>query len=290
MILVELNGGIGNQMFQYAAAKSLSLYHKVELKLDITSAENKSLPTELNKRPFDLHYFNISDKTAEEYLINSYTKISIFSKIINRVKSNYKRKIYREPFFHYDPNFFKAGPNNYLKGLWQSEKYFNLYRKEIRNGFSIDKNFEIKFSAFLSELKKQNSISIHIRRGDYLAKVSLDVLGVLPITYYHQAIELIKSKTQNPKFYFFSDDINWIKENLILPEATYVSDEITNHQFEDLYLMSCCQHNIIANSSFSWWGAWLNNNPNKIIIAPKKWFNKGPKDTQDLIPESWITI
>ena len=94
----------------------------------------------------------------------------------------------------------------------------------------------------------------------------------------------------NPIFYFFSDDIDWVKENLQMPEATFVSNSITKNHFEDLYLMSQCKHNIIANSSFSWWGAWLNDNPAKIVIAPKKWFNTGPKDTQDLIPGSWLQL
>ena len=290
MILVELNGGIGNQMFQYAAAKSLALHHKTELRLDITPGHDKTMPDELKQRPFDLHYFNLPDLFANNADIKSFIPKTHLEKISEKAKPNHKRKIYREPFFHYDNNFYNAGPNVYLKGLWQSEKYFFRFEKQIRNILRFNDDTIRSFADITNKIKDQNSISIHIRRGDYLAKVSLDVLGLLPLAYYHQAIELIKSKTQNTVFYFFSDDIDWVKTNLQIPEAIYVSNKTTTSHIEDLYLMSQCRHNIIANSSFSWWGAWLNSNPDKIVIAPKKWFNNGPKDTQDLIPEGWLKI
>jgi hypothetical protein len=140
-------------------------------------------------------------------------------------------------------------------------------------------------------LRTPGTVSIHIRRGDFSKKAETNLYhGILSSDYYKQAIEIISSKINSPKFYIFSDDINWAKENLIVPEAVYASGQISKTHFEDLYLMSQCHHNIIANSSFSWWGAWLNDNPEKIVIAPKNWFNKGPKDTQDIIPGDWIKI
>ena len=290
MILVELNGGIGNQMFQYAAAKSLSLHHKSILKLDITPPSDKNMPEELKPRPFDLHNFNITETPAEPSEINSFTATSSFRKLKERFKPNYKRKIYREPHFNFDDNFFKAGSNVYLKGLWQSEKYFLHFKSEIKTAFKF-KDYSTKdLTAVSQAMRHQNSISVHIRRGDYLAKISQEVLGLLPSSYFQKAIEQIKLSIENPVFYFFSDDIAWVKENFQFPGAVYVSGEITKTHIEDLYLMTQCRHNIIANSSFSWWGAWLNDNPDKMVIAPKKWFNKGPKYTNDLYPKGWIRL
>ena len=290
MILVELNGGIGNQMFQYAAAKSLALHHKKELRLDITPSHDKTMPKELKQRPFDLHYFNLPDLIANKGDIKSFIPKTYLEKISEKTKPNHKRKIYREPFFHYDSNFYNAGQSVYLKGLWQSEKYFHRFKNEIRKAFEFNNDTIKEFTAFTGKLSTQNSVSIHIRRGDYLAKISLEVLGLLPSDYYSRGIELIRSKIPDPVFYFFSDDINWVKDHLQISQATYVSTNIAKTHIEDLYLMSRCKHNIIANSSFSWWGAWLNNSPDKIVIAPGKWFNKGPKDTQDLVPDEWIKI
>lgn len=290
MILVELNGGIGNQMFQYAAAKSLALHHKTTLKLNISPGSDASLPQELKPRPFDLHYFKLPDQLASAADIESFITKSAFEKIQEKTKPNHKRKIYREPFFHYDSNFYNAETDIYLKGLWQSEKYFYPFRNEIRTIFEFNNETQNAFQNVTSRLKEQNSVSIHIRRGDYLAKVSLEVLGLLPLEYYQNAIKLLYSKMTEPFFYFFSDDIKWVKEHFQIPNATYVSDDISKTHVQDLYLMSQCKHNIIANSSFSWWGAWLNSNPDKTVIAPKRWFNKGPKDTQDLIPEGWLKV
>jgi hypothetical protein len=290
MILVELNGGIGNQMFQYAAAKSLALHHDTILKLDITPASNKTMPDELKQRPFDLDNFNLPDSIANLAEVESLSPKSSLGKFTEKAKPNYKRKIYREPFFHYDNNFYHAGPDVYLKGLWQSEKYFYRFSKEIRSIFCFRIETIQHLTDIATNFKQENSVSIHIRRGDYLANISLNVLGLLPIAYYHKAIQLIKTKIDNPSFYFFSDDISWVKENLDVPNGTYLSNKVTKNHLEDLYLMSRCKHNIIANSSFSWWGAWLNNNPGKIVIAPEKWFNNGPRDTQDLIPGGWLKI
>ena len=290
MILVELNGGIGNQMFQYAAAKSLALHHKTTLKLDISPGTDKSMPQELKPRQFDLHYFNLPDPVVTAADLESFISKSALGKITEKTKPNHKRRIYREPFFHFDKNFYNTEPDVYLKGLWQSEKYFLPFKNKIRSIFEFKNQTVGSFHNLTNQLKNQNSVSLHIRRGDYLAKVSLEVLGLIPLEHYQNAIELINSKIPSPSFYFFSDDIQWAKENFQIPNATFVSGDISKDHIEDLYLMSQCRYNIIANSSFSWWGAWLNDNPQKIVIAPKKWFNKGPKDTQDLLPEEWINI
>jgi len=141
------------------------------------------------------------------------------------------------------------------------------------------------------KIKEKNSVSLHIRRGDYLTmQKAIDTIGVCPLDYYDKAIREITRKIKNPTFFIFSDDINWVKENLKTNSPTIFVSGGKLKDYEELILMSKCKHNIIANSSFSWWGAWLNNNPNKIVIAPKKWFKDTSKNTRDLIPESWLKL
>jgi len=290
MILTDINGGLGNQMFQYAAARSLSLFHNTDLKINTGIDSENKLPEGLIVRPFGLNYFNLNLIQASEKEINSFSKPSFLNRLIRKLKPNYEREIYHEPFFHFDPAFYKASGHVYLKGLRQSEKYFLRYSEYIRNDFRFPENESIMSHPIVNEIKSSSSVSVHIRRGDYLAKISQEVLGLLPLDYYAVATETVHLKVSDPHYYIFSDDINWVKENINIPNASYVSGAISKTHFEDLYLMSQCKHNIIANSSFSWWGAWLNNNPEKIVIAPKNWFNKGPKDTYDLYPDGWIKI
>jgi Glycosyl transferase family 11 len=284
MILVQINGGLGNQLFQYAAAKSLSIHHNVPLYLDL------SYYKETNK-DYDLKYFHVTDEIANNTLIHKFSSQSVFTRGLQRSKPPYKRKVYREPFFHFDENFFDSNKNVFLKGVRQSEKYFSHYEKSIRNVLKIKHEHIEKLIPIANQIKNENSISVHIRRGDYLTPVALKVLGLTTKEYYNAAIEYFINQENNPTVYFFSDDIEWVKRNINIPfKHDFVSGSISKNHIEDFFLMSQCRHNIIANSTFSWWGAWLNDNPQKIVIAPKKWFNEGPKDIQDLIPEGWIKL
>jgi hypothetical protein len=284
MIISRIIGGLGNQLFQYAAGKSLALKHNTSLVLDAGTYDVYKL------RNFDLHAFNTMIEFAKDVDIEKISSRSFIDKIKDRALPLSMRKLYKEPYFHFDKKIFSAPDNIYLKGYWQSEKYFIGYKDIIKKEFSLKAEFIEKVKALGDELKSKNSVSVHIRRGDYISQQINEMHNILTEGYYKEAISTVQKNIPDAKLFFFSDDINWAKENLHLPSATYVSGEISNTHLEDFYLMSQCRHNIIANSSFSWWGAWLNNNPDKIVIAPKKWFNKGPKDTQDLIPESWITI
>jgi len=204
----------------------------------------------------------------------------------------YKKDIYTEPHYHFDKNFFKSKKKVFLKGGWQSEKYFKTYKNEIRDNSHLKDALVERVLEKSNSLRIENSVAVHIRRGDYLRKkIIYEWHGVMDKEYYAKAFELLHSKTKATKAYYFTDDVEWVSENLLpLFDGEIISGNIAKSHYEDLYLMSQCKHNIIANSSFSWWGAWLNNNPEKIVIAPKKWFNKGPKDTQDLLPEKWIKI
>lgn len=280
MIITQLNGGLGNQLFQYAAGRALSIYHNTKLRLDI------SLYKKNKARQFDLQYFSIN--VHKIYSNKKLFRIPFyFNKVIKRKNG---LKDYREPYFHFDPDFLKTTSNIYLKGYWQSEKYFIQYEQNIRTELTIKEIYIKHLHSKAQELKHQNSVAVHIRRGDYLHSENILFHGILDESYYHKAMQHFLNLYSDVKFYFFSDDSKWIKENIRVHKYEIVSGNISQKPIEDFYLMSQCRHNIIANSSFSWWAAWLNTHPNKRVIAPKKWFNNAPHNTQDLIPNSWMKI
>ena len=180
-----------------------------------------------------------------------------------------------------------------MSGYWQSPKYFNSIETLIRKEFTFQKPLDSKNLEILNLIKNTISVSIHIRRTDFQIINSNDIHGFCSLEYYDEAINYIHTNVLMSKFFIFSDDINWAKENLKVPMNSYfVSGNTGEKSYIDMQLMSNCNHNIIANSSFSWWGAWLNSNPKKIVIAPKKWFSdeKMNAQTDDLIPAEWIRM
>jgi hypothetical protein len=289
MIIVQLTGGLGNQMFQYAIAKHLAEKHQTRLKIDISPFEKQSL------RAYDLTVFNISDElisTSELYRYFPRPAHNIIQRIIHKiVKQFYGYAVLYEPHFHFSPEILKAQKKSYLIGYWQSEKYFKLSESLIRKSFQFKTEATGKNSQLLDHISKHNSVSVHIRRGDYIQdSYTLNTHGVCEADYYSASISLIAEKIKSPVFYLFSDDIDWVKRNMTIPVEHYYIDNNSENGWEDMRLMSQCKHNIIANSSFSWWGAWLNNNPEKMVIAPRKWFNDTTRNTHDLLPDSWIKL
>ena len=290
LIIVQLKGGLGNQLFQYAAGLSLAAHRDVPLKVDVSLLKS---PDELigTMRNFELQHLQNPPEVATENEISCLKNQHFFRKYFDKLRPSYQRSVYNEKRFHFDENFFSAGKNIYLKGYRQSEKYFRNIEEKIRDNFQFKKELIEDVIEFGQQLSNQNSVSIHIRRGDYKNSTVLKYHGIITPSYYQEAIDLIISKIENPAFLIFSDDMDWVQNNLNFPKhATFVSGKISHTHYQDFYLMSQCRHNIIANSSFSWWAAWLNDNPKKIVIAPKKWFGNAPNDTKDLIPESWIKI
>ena len=285
MIITKILGGLGNQMFQYAAGRCLAHLNNTQLKLDVTGF------TDYKLRNFDLHALHVNCQPASGEEIRNLLPSHNFEKALQYLFPKKRRTYYREKYFHFDDNILKFGKDVYLKGYFQSEKYFLPIKETLQKEFTFKDEIIRKVKDFTDKTRSATSVSVHIRRGDMENDpVTTGHHGIMPLSYYKKGIEIIRSKIANPQFYFFSDDINWVKENFNDLKPTFVSGEISQTHFEDLYLMSQCHHNIIANSSFSWWGAWLNKNPDKIVIAPKIWFIKGPKDTQDLLPEKWIKI
>jgi hypothetical protein len=181
--------------------------------------------------------------------------------------------------------------NSYLSGLWQTEKYFKDCEEIIRTEFTFKQPLNKKNSELSETIRRKNSVSIHIRRGDYIYNSEeYKIHGLCSIDYYKKAVECIANKAGELTLFIFSDDIEWVKNNLKFDFPIIFVDNNVDDIHEDLRLMSLCKHNIIANSTFSWWGAWLNNNKEKIVIAPKKWFNEFEADTKDIYPDSWMRI
>ncbi len=290
MIIVQLKGGLGNQLFQYAAGLSLALHHGVEVKVDTTLLQK---PDEQigTLRSFDLQQFVAAPLVATTNELDEFYHPSFLKKMAEKLLPPYKRSIYKEAAFTYDNNFFSAANHLYLKGYRQSEKYFKRIEPSIKKQFVLKPNSLIHLNENAIPLQQSNSVSIHIRRGDYNNKEVQDYHGVLDKQYFQTAIDHINKEVKGASFFIFSDDIDWVKQELVFDKPVrYISNDVTKTHFEDFYLMQHCKHNIISNSTFSWWAAWLNPNLNKTIIAPKKWFNNAPLNTKDLIPESWMRL
>lgn len=270
MVITQITGGLGNQMFQYAIGKAISLQHNEILKLDITSYD-KFKP----HNGYRLNALNINENIANPSEIKKFRLLSYFSTLSG------KQRLKEQERTIYDPEVFKYN-NVYLNGYWHNENYFKNIKNILEKEFTPKESLSIDAKNYLQTVIGSNSISVHIRRGDYLKHPNL---GVLDLNYYKRAIKFFLENQQNPIFYFFSDDLNWCKENFSFVERK-IFIENTLSEVEDLHLMTNCRHNIIANSTFSWWGAWLNNNVNKMVIAPQKWMAHNPKN-YSWVPNTW---
>ena len=283
MIITRLTGGLGNQMFQYAAGKSLALAKSTELKLDVRAYENDYL----GLRKYELNYFRISGQLASAREIGIVRKTGVRS-WPEMLKPIHQRSVYREPHFHFDSRFFDASENAYLEGYWQSEKYFVGQSEVFRQEFTLKDSIDPPNARLADQIDRTESVSLHIRRGDYLTNPHVAKLHpACGLDYYEKAIAFFETQLKNPHFYVFSDDLLWARANLPTRHpTTFVDNPGKNHQ--DLVLMSYCTHQITANSSFSWWAAWLNRNPDKKIVCPRNWFSAADRDTRDLLPQAWI--
>ena len=290
MIIVRLQGGLGNQLFQYSAARSLAIKKRTELFIDATGYDTDR--NDITKRKNELRLFNIKAQLATPELINKVANKSFVERVVSKVLPYYRLNYYTERHFHYDPNFFKASSSVILVGFWQSEKYFKDIISIVKEEFLITAPLSSSTIEICNQIKNTNSVGLHVRRGDYVSNpATLSYHGVCEPEYYEKALEILAEKAGEIELFVFADEIEWAKENIVTSfPVTFVDHNDSQHAYEDLYLMSHCKHNIIANSSFSWWAAWLNNNPAKIVIAPAKWFNESNADPRDLLPEEWLKI
>jgi len=294
MIIVNLSGGLGNQMFQYALGRNISLKLNTELKFDLSYTRRGELSN------YGLHVFNIVEAffDKEEFCKDNcdfkYTENALIfkSEFLPMVSASYS--YIKEKNFRFDNDILNSLDNSYLDGYFQSEKYFLENRRTILSDFTLKNSIDSNNMEVISTIESNNSVSMHIRRGDYLNKEVSAILNICDLSYYKRAVDAILKLTHSPYFFIFSDDINWAKENLsFINNISFIDINTGSDSYKDLILMSLCNHNIIANSSFSWWAAWINKNPSKIVISPKKWFNinsRNSKNDQDIRPESWVQI
>jgi hypothetical protein len=285
MIITEINGGLGNQLFQYAAGLSLAEKHQTQLKINV---DFKQADT---SRTLGLSHFNIFLESATPEEIKHYSPTSILFKKILSYLPLALQKFYKERQFSYQPDFEKLGPNVYLKGYWQSERYFSTIATQVKDIFTLQPHFYSNILPLIEEIKQTESVSIHVRKGDYLLHPYSDYYATLESAYYNNALAALQDNLPQLKLYVFTDDPKWVKENLALPiPYTLISGVQTTSMYEDFQAMLTCKYHIIANSSFSWWTAWLSARDGKKVVAPKEWFKNGPSDTADLIPKSWLIV
>lgn len=293
IIIIKLQGGLGNQMFQYALANVLAQKNSVKVYLDNSFFSLKEKSIGFTPRNFELDIFNNAYSEISSSEVSSFYHLSFFNKIKRKFKFNYP-KIYNEHVFGFNQSVLDVKAPVYLNGYFQSSKYFIGYEDVIRNLFTFRiHELDILNKILLRKIKVTNTISVHIRRGDYVEdKITQQFHGNCGMEYYLEAIGLLMERYVNFTLVFFSDDVNWVKEQFEdLPYSKiFIDHNKDENSWKDMCLMSFCNHNIIANSSFSWWAAWLNENCDKTVVAPKKWFEVKDLDTKTLLPEEWIQL
>jgi hypothetical protein len=291
-IITRIVGGLGNQMFRYAAGKALALEHDAELVLDTSLLiKHAKDPGDYVLRNFELDIF---PEVKEKVIDMERQRLPLFLRsVLKKITGVYP--VFKETTFSYDAKFWTIKPPVVIHGDWQTELYFKKYETAIRQSFRFPELGSNDLThAAAEKIKASTAVSVHVRRGDYLNQSILQLNGVCPQSYYESAISILQQQIPDAIFYFFSDDPAWVREHLTgLTKKYYVVEGNSGgNAWKDMYLMSICKHHIIANSSFSWWAAWLNDNSEKLVIAPQKWFaSEDPYyDTKDIIPASWHKI
>jgi hypothetical protein len=294
MLVVNLIGGLGNQMFQYAAGRALALRHGVPLKLDISDFDR------FPPRKYLLDNFRVDANIASARVLGR------FDKDPKRWRATARRLRARlggregatgrtvvERGFPWQEIPFDPAVDTCLLGYWQSERYFLPQSELIRREFTHKAPPDARAQRLLDEIDRHPAVSLHVRRGDYVSNPVVQKRhGLCSPAYYTAAVARILALEPGARFYLFSDDLDWVRSNLPIPAPVeYVDLNGPDQPHEDLRLMSRCRHHIIANSSLSWWGAWLNPRPGKVVIAPRQWFTpESKRDARDIVPPTWIRL
>lgn len=290
MNIVRINCGLGNQMFQYAFYLMLKKLNS-ETKLDISEFKYRKYHNGYElERIFNINPTYATKKECDKIADVSKRLLDEIRRDFLKIRKKSVGKLIAETDanLNYKEHLLKE-TNSFFIGYWQSEKYFLPISDSIRNEFTFKNELDPDNLAVKEHIEQTNSVSIHIRRGDYMKKRRVGNIGsVCSLSYFEKAIGLITQKVNTPIFFVFSDDVPWAKENLKIDNVRYIDINYGNNSYKDMQLMSLCKHNIISNSTFSWWGAWLNNNANKIVCAPSIWF----RDIKmvDIIPDKWQKI
>lgn len=294
MIVSHTIGGLGNQMFQYAAGRSLALRHDCVLHLDTSDFTGYSLHQGFElSTVFGIDCPQIDRQTRDRLL--GWRGWGLTRRLLKRwpfLQIGQPSIVY-EPHFQYWPVWERLPNPSYLFGYWQSERYFCHCADQIRKDFQFSKPLDPLSLEIAEEIRAGVSVSLHVRRGDYANNPKTTAVhGLCGPPYYARAIEHLSEQLGVMRLFVFSDDIEWARANLPLDAHphTFVSNNQGADSWRDMRLMSLCRHHIIANSSFSWWGAWLNPSEDKIVIAPKRWFARANISSKDLLPDGWVKI
>lgn len=293
MIIVNLIGGLGNQMFQYAAGRALARARGQPLRLDISGFDGYGLHQGFElQRVFNCETTIASDD--EVHRILGWRAAPAVRRILARPGLTVLRgpAFIVEPHFHYWRGICDVPATAYLQGYWQSEKYFADTAAVLRADFAFRQPMSEVNAAWAERIDRCMAVSLHVRRGDYVSDPrTRAVLGPCPSDYYRAAMRYIAERVQTPEFFVFSDDIAWARDNLdIGVSCHYIDHNRGAESYNDMRLMSLCRHHILANSSFSWWGAWLNPREEKAVVAPARWFAGGERRVDDLFPQGWVTL
>jgi hypothetical protein len=295
MIVLKLTGGLGNQLFQYALGRYLAT--KLATELVIEDSFYRNAPKGVTPRQYELGRFKTRCRlvtTAERHYLRRYTNRFLrFAQKYVPMPGRYR--YVREPLDHLMLEVRDFSGDLLLDGYWQSEAYFSGAQNDVRQDLTLAFEMSPDDLSIRCSMQATGSVSLHVRRGDYVTEASnLAWHGICSLDYYDRALGLIKDRVSQPHLFVFSDDMQWVKDNLggliVGLPCTYVDHNDEQHAVNDLVLMGSCRHHIIANSSFSWWGAWLNPEPDKIVIRPSTWLRQLPHMNETVCPKSWIAL
>lgn len=288
-----LQGGLGNQMFQYAIARALSEHYQSTFLLDRSWFDVPQ--SETTPRPYQLDLLQIQN-VANSDLIFPKKPNKLIKALQGFIPAN-PIVYYQQNAFEFDPSLFRlkrmAERDLFLFGYWQAYPYLEVIRPILQTEFKTKAPTPNHYQAYLQQIRSSESVMLHIRRGDYVNSPSAAKFhGVLPLSYYQQAIEVLLLQKPDSHFFIFSDDLPWAKE--ALPKnlkITFVENALqADAAAQELQLMTECKHHIIANSSLSWWGAWLKQDCNSLVFTPNRWISDNSLDLSNLLPTSWHRI
>ena len=294
MILIRFWGGMGNQMFQYAAARALAAKHNTIVKMDTDLITNFDPHNTVFKFYYELGGFKIKSNIATSYDKKKFlsSNCNIVERIFYKVGRLFNPKMYYRQSDIYSNDFWDIKDNTCIEGRFQSENYFKPFEDIIRKEFEFNISLPDYVKPLETKINSSNAIGIQVRRGIIKTPHYYKIMGAMEPEYYQKGIDIITEKQKNVEIFVISDDIEWCKENLKFSyPTTFLTDDIaSNNHHVQLYLLSCCKHFVIPNSSFAWWGAWLSSNKDKVVVAPKTWFLDKSYHGEDTVPDSWIKI
>ena len=294
-VIAKLMGGLGNQLFQYAAGRAVAGRLDVPLLLDLSFLDDRSGAVHtIRDYALDVYRVNARLATPDEIrAFDAHRPRGRFRTRLEPIVSTFRRTTYcRERGRRYDPALERVRPPVYLDGFWQDERYFVSIAGRLRDELSPREPLDAKTTTLLNRIGSTSSISIHVRRGDYVTDPTTNAYhGVLGADYYQAAIRRIQEGFAEPHFFVFSDDPDWAEANIVTGHPTvYVRGNDGKRAFIDLFLMQHCLRHVIANSSFSWWGAWMSARADKTVIGPARWFAGLVTQNDDVLPKSWIRL